>query len=133
MEAWEKWWRMAQGSLTAAQFLETQKLPRSSASRAYYAAYQAATALLLYGGQMPPEGREAWSHEATPDLLGNLSGALLSPSVQKDLGKRLADLYQIRLGADYRGDENIEDSVLRAAVRSASFIVRTIRNIVPGA
>jgi hypothetical protein len=45
---------------------------RSSASRGYYAGYQAATSLLLYAKQVPPEGREAWSHEATPELIRKL-------------------------------------------------------------
>jgi len=132
MEAWEKWWRMGQESLTAAQALEKQGLPRSSASRAYYAACQATTALLLYGRQVPPEGREAWSHELTPDLLGNIAGALLSLSMQKDLGKRLSSLYRIRLSADYHGDEDTEEAVVRAAVRSAAFLIRTLRSLLPG-
>ena len=59
MDAWERWWNMAQGSLAVAQILETRGEVRSSASRAYYAAYQSVTAMLLYHGMTPPEDREA--------------------------------------------------------------------------
>jgi len=39
MEAWEKWWIMAQDSQEAAQVLAEQGHNRPSASRYYYAAY----------------------------------------------------------------------------------------------
>jgi len=131
-EAWQRWWQMAQGSFVAAQTLERTGEARSSASRAYYAAYQAATALLLYAKQSPPEGREAWSHEATPGLLGSMPRTLLTPTRQRDMGNRLSDLYDLRLIADYRGEEDVETAALRAAIRSAAFILKTIGNVLPG-
>ena len=94
MEAWENWWRMAQGSLTAAQVLEQQGEYRSGASRAYYAAYQAVTALLLYAKQTPPEGREAWSHEVTPDLVKNLPKAILTQTAFNDDSTSLCQILR---------------------------------------
>ncbi len=132
MEAWERWWNMAQGSLKAAQELEVFGEHRSSVSRAYYAAYQAATALLLYAKQIPPAGREAWSHEATPEALNNLPPKIVPLTIQEDLENRLSQLYEMRLAADYRSKENITPLGLRAAVRSAAFFVKTISTIVPG-
>jgi len=132
MEAWELWWNMAQGSLKAAQELEVFGEQRSSVSRAYYAAYQAATALLLYAKQVPPAGREAWSHEATPEALNNLPPKIVPAATQGDLESRLRRLYEMRLVADYRSEENITSSGSRIVVRSAAFFLRTISSIVLG-
>ena len=133
MEAWEKWWRMAQGSLAAAQALERQGEARSGASRAYYAAYQGATALSLHFRRVPPEGREAWSHEATPDLLNDISSTTLTLTTRRGLVKRMEELYQVRLIADYRGEVDVTRAVLRDTVRSAAFIIKTIGTVFPGA
>lgn len=59
MDAWQLWQEMARVSKEAAQLAETGGCLRPAASRYYYAAYQAVTALLLYQGLKPPEGREA--------------------------------------------------------------------------
>ena len=87
MEPWQLWQDMARESEQAARLAEDGGCPRSAASRYYYAAYQAVTALLLYRGLTPPEGREAWSHEDTPlscrdqlralDTLAGLGGTTL--------------------------------------------------------
>ncbi len=132
MEAWERWWNMAQDSLVAAQSLERLGLLRSCASRTYYAAYQAVTALLLYARQVPPAGREAWSHEATPALLRSVSDKVLVRPIQRDLEERLKSLYDLRLIADYQGVEDVEIKQLRAAVRSATFIIKEINDLLPG-
>lgn len=69
MTPWQSWREMAQESEKAARLAEADGCLRSAASRYYYAAYQAATALLLYRGLTPPAEREAWSHENTPQLM----------------------------------------------------------------
>jgi len=69
MDAWQLWQGMAREAVEAAWLAEAGGCLRSSASRYYYAAYQAVTALLVYRGLTPPADREAWSHEDTPDLL----------------------------------------------------------------
>ncbi len=131
MDAWERWWSMAQGSLNAAQFLERQGEVRSSASRTYYAAYQAATALLLYHGLTPPEGREAWSHETTPELIRQMPSKLLKSDMGRDLALRLAAVYELRLAADCVGNADIETVKLREALKNTRFISSAIQNILP--
>ena len=132
MDAWEQWWNMAQESFVAAQSLEQLGIVWSAASRAYYAAYQAATTLLLYARLVPPEDREAWSHEATPALLRNVSDKMLNRARQRDLEERLRSLYELRLIADYQGEEAVSRAGLRAAVRDAAFVLRIVRTIVTG-
>ena len=132
MDAWKRWLAMAQEALVSAQILEAQSKNRSSASRAYYAAYQAATALLLYAGQVVPPGREAWSHEATPDLLSNLPLRMLDSRSQRGMTERLKALYEMRISADYQGEAVINARVLRAAIRQAAFIVKIVNSILLG-
>lgn len=81
--------------------------------------------------QGPPAGREAWSHEATPELVKDLPSIFLLPAVAQDMRKRLSDLYGLRIIADYRSEEDIEELTLREAVRSAAFIVRILGSILP--
>ena len=131
MDAWERWWNMAQGSLKAAQELEVFGEHRSSVSRAYYAAYQAATALLLYARQIPPAGREAWSHEATPELVTELPGTILAASTAQAVRKRLSSLYDLRLIADYQSRKDVDELVLRPALRDAAFINKIANTTLP--
>lgn len=132
MEAWRKWREIARESLVAAQILETEDRPRSSVSRAYYASYQAVTALLLYAKQKPPMEREAWSHETTPELLKNLPGKMLVVTMQQNVSGRLKGLYNLRLIADYQGEKNVDTNEQRAAVRSASFVLKIVDSVLLG-
>lgn len=104
MEPWQLWQDMARESEQAGRLAEDGGCPRSAASRYYYAAYQAATALLLYRHLTPPEGREAWGHFDTPALLQDQLRALTrSADLRNDLTRRLRELYRLRLDADYSG------------------------------
>ncbi len=131
MEAWEKWWRMAQGSLAAAQLLAKQGETRSSASRAYYAAYQSVTAVLLYYKLTPPDGREAWSHEATPELIWKLAGTIIAQNARKDVAQRLEASYRVRLIADYMSAAEVGEIVLKTSLKDASFIARLVEDVLP--
>ncbi len=129
MDAWERWYQMAQGSLAAAVLLKTQGEARSSASRAYYAAYQAVTAVLLYQGMMPPEGREAWSHEATPELFWKLSGTVLTQDARRDASSRLEASYALRVHADYVSIAELTELALRGSIKDASFILKLAKRV----
>lgn len=131
MEAWERWWRMAQGSLAAAQLLAKQGETRSSASRAYYAAYQSVTAVLLYYRLTPPDGREAWSHEATPELIWKLAGTIIAQNARKDVAQRLEASYRVRLIADYMSAAEVGKTVLKTSLKDASFIARLVEDVLP--
>ena len=128
MDAWERWWNMAQGSLAAAQLLSKEEV-RSSASRAYYAAYQAVTALLLYHEMTPPNDREAWSHEATPDLFRLLSGTIISENARKDVKQRLEACYELRVDADYISQTNVGEAKLKLALKDAAFIINLANDV----
>ena len=95
MDAWNLWQVMARESKRAARLAEGGDCPRSAVSRYYYAAYQSATALLLYRGLTPPAEREAWSHDETPILVAmDLSTIIARRDLRRDIALRLRQLYQ---------------------------------------
>ena len=120
---------MARGSLGAAQFLASQGEARSCASRAYYASYQSVTAVLLYYGRTPPEGREAWSHDATPDLIRRMTGTIVSQDARRDIAIRLETSYRLRVIADYVSAAEVSETVLRVSLKDASFIARLVEDV----
>ena len=131
MDAWERWFGMARGSLAAAQALAVQGEARSGASRAYYAAYQAVTAILLYHNMTPPVDREAWSHDATPDLMRRLAPTIIKQDTRRDMSQRLRACYDLRLTADYIGAAEVAASELKIALKDASFIVGMAGDVLP--
>ncbi len=132
MDAWRLWQEMAWESEEAARMAENGGCLRSAASRYYYAAYQAATALLLYRGLTPPTGREAWSHEETPALLQDqLQTLIRSRDRRSDLANRLTELYWLRLSADYRGARPVVAAQIVKAGRDARFILRVADEKLP--
>ena len=120
--------QVAQDSQVAANMLY-QKHPRSCASRYYYAAFQASTAILQHIGETPPtvEGvqREGWSHDDTPGmLLNNLKKLLTDRDQRKKLYTDLSWLYKMRVQADYEAEadfENINTSDIR---KRSNYVVK---------
>ncbi len=132
MDAWQLWQEMARESEEAARLAEAGGCLRSAASRYYYTAYQAATALLLYRGLTPPLGREAWNHEDTPALLQDQLRTLIrSRDKRNDLAARLVDLYRVRIIADYQGRRVVSLSRLAGAGRDARYILRVTEDVLP--
>ncbi len=131
MEAWEKWWRRAVASLEAAELLHRQGYLHSSVSRGYYAAYQAASAVLIYLKTTPPENREAWSHEETPELLRQRLRPRLERSQCNDLSNRLGTLYKLRIDADYKTTATLTDIAVTKSIKSVSYFVKTMKFVLP--
>lgn len=128
---WRDWREMALASLRAAQALDAID-PRSCVSRCYYAAYQAVTAVLLYGGVTPPADREAWSHENTPGLLAEKWEPFVrARDRRQDLKRRLEYLYRLRVSADYVSAAVIEPVTAQRTLRECGFLVRTATEILP--
>ena len=131
MDDWEKWWNRAADSLEAAILLQKSGHGHSAVSRGYYAAYQAAPAVLLYQKLTPPslEDREAWTHQATPTLLKTTQGSFWTQNKRNDLSARLSVLYLLRVRADYKMKTDIDEAVFAKAVKEAAIVVRSIGSI----
>lgn len=105
---WEEWFAAAKDSLSGARVCEREAF-RSAASRYYYAAYHAATAILHYLEVTPPahapgdaEAREAWSHAVTPVLLErHLEKYEVNAAARRRLRQKMELLYRARIDADY--------------------------------
>ncbi len=122
---------MASDSLLAAEILQPDNM-RNAISRYYYASYQISTAYLLYRRQLPPEEREAWSHEQTPDLLIQTLGAgIRSEDVKRDISRRLRALYKKRCEADYVSAAPFVPQDVLAARRDTRYIVKTLAGLLP--
>lgn len=132
MADWELWIGMARESQEAAEILSGQGRLRDAASRFYYAAYQATTALLHYRGLTPPQGREAWSHDDTPDLvLSQLAPVLASRDVRRRVARMLRGLYELRVRADYHASADVNADALVVARRESGYVVSEARKILP--
>ena len=132
MDAWRLWQEMAREAFEAASEAEASGHLRSAASRYYYAAYQAVTALLLYRGLIPPAGREAWSHSQTPTLIKNETETLVtSRNIRNNLAARLDELYRLRIRADYTAGRRLSVSDIDAIRRSSGFVLKVVNDILP--
>lgn len=121
---------MAQESLEAGgKIMDTS--PRSSASRFYYASYQAMTALLRYKGDLTPsQDREAWNHEDTPNMVvAHLAHLIPQRGRREDLKNRLRLLYKIRISADYISADDVQTHLGKVR-KDAEFLVKVAKGIV---
>ncbi|MDQ2687344.1 MAG: HEPN domain-containing protein [Armatimonadota bacterium] len=132
METWQQWQEMARESERAAHLAESAGCYRSAASRYYYAAYQAATALLVYRGLTPPATREAWSHPDTPILIKTELRTLIpSRDRRNDLAARLKTLYALRVSADYAASRTVRADQAAAVRRDTGFILGIAEDVLP--
>ncbi len=132
------WLEKAQESSKAAHACLAAGCIRSSVSRSYYAAYQAATAVLDCSGQLTPptvagQLRESWPHEATPYLVKtHLKKMMRQDHMRTQMASRLGELYKMRVDADYLSDAVISDAQARYARRIAGMIVKLADDVIGG-
>lgn len=87
---------------TAKRLLRNSDDHRSCVSRAYYSAYQAATAVCIEHGDSAdfPDGWNNPTHEQLPNLIANNGEIKLDP--RRTVLKILRELRYLREDADYR-------------------------------
>ncbi len=118
----EDWERLSKDSLRAAEALlrEGPGCYRSSISRAYYAAYCAATHLIVQKLMTFPNGWNNPPHQKVPVCI---QSNLTIPQARKDAAIRLIDtLRQFREDADYRPQVAVSEQDARDCVRDAAAI-----------
>jgi uncharacterized protein (UPF0332 family) len=117
------WTEVGRNCRAAAQLLKEHH-PRSSVSRAYYAAFSALNdRLLRHKG--PPLRYETHLHQQIPDLI---EAHLLKGSIKsrRALRTTIVRLYKARLEADYKLTRSIDDSVALNALRDAKSVFRVL-------
>lgn len=117
---WQHWIDQAELSLrTATLVLEHD--PVSACSRAYYAMFYAARAALIRDGNAP----RSFSKTHT-GLISAFSERLIKPGLlPTHLSSDISKIAQLRLVADYEGDEIATETATAALEKATTFVAIT--------
>ena len=123
------WADMARENATAANRLVRDELPRSGASRAYFAAYCGATAALASMGhtKLSPLGNP--SHAKLPQLVMDHLHTVPVHRRRK-LASNIRELYRRRVAADYAPHMSVDRVFAHDAIRemnSVRFLLKEVR------
>lgn len=116
------WQELSQDNIQAATKLLREGHPRSSVSRAYYAAYCAVAGELVLRHVQFAHGWNNPAHDQLPDLILHNTG--LPRNTRFQINKLLRRLRRGREDADYRPHISVEHRDAVALVRDALFIVQ---------
>jgi uncharacterized protein (UPF0332 family) len=116
------WQAVSLDSFRAANELLRGARHRSAVSRAYYAAFSAATGYLESRGVSFTAGRQSPPHRDLADLLGRYYQG--SPLMKRQLQTTIRRLYTLRLFADYDVKITVDDTTSRDAVRYSAGVLR---------
>ena len=116
-------WQRAQEALRATNILLAAGFPDFAAARAYYAAFYAASALLL------AEGKTFRSHRGVVALIHRdyVRSGRLSVSV----GRILSTLADLRSVGDYGGAAHISHAEANIALIEAQQFLEAVRSLLP--
>ena len=126
---WEDYFAKAGENLEMAELAFKQKKYNASASRAYYAVFQAAIAALLKLTDFRPKDGE-WKHGQVQAEL-NRRLIMRKKTLPAHLGHVPMDLLEIRHTADYRS-QMLSQKVARDALSRAQKFVEAVRNNLRG-
>ena len=112
------WRQLSEDSLQAAETLLQDGKYRSCVSRAYYAAYSAATHEIIKKLTTFSHGRNNPSHELVPTYIQNNLTISQAKKDAVDTSVRLLRLY--REDADYRPQVTVDELTARDCVRAAA-------------
>ena len=116
-------WRHADRFLASASALVEIGDPDSAASRAYYAAFHAVSALFAHEGQMFRK------HEAVESAVHR--DLVRAGRVPITFGEDYADLRQLRMRGDYAAGLPVDEAAARAGIERARRIVDSVRALLP--
>jgi uncharacterized protein (UPF0332 family) len=134
MLTWEQWQEKSKSSLDASQILLENQKPVEAASRAYYAAYQMVTAVLIKLKLTPRGEFGNWSHYETQEMYRthicrktNLNYKDRRALSTQCLG--FQNLFIARHKADYGFHQSINALLARTLWRDANRLVRLLENL----
>jgi uncharacterized protein (UPF0332 family) len=116
-------WLRAQEALRATQTLLAAGFPDFAAARAYYAAFYAASALLL------AEGKTFRSHRGVVAFIH--SDYVRSGRLPVDMGRILSTLSDLRSVGDYGGAAHISYADANVALTEAQQFLEAVRSLLP--
>jgi uncharacterized protein (UPF0332 family) len=127
--AWEDYLAKAEENLEVAELALERKKYNASASRAYYAVFQAAVAALLKLTDFRPKDDE-WKHAQVQAEL-NRRLIMRRKVLSGHLGHVPMDLLEIRHTADYR-PQMLGQKIAREALSKAREFIKAVRNSLGG-
>ena len=116
-------WRHTDRFLASASALVEIGDPDSAASRAYYAAFHAVSALFAHEGQLFRK------HEAVESAVHR--ELVRAGRVPITFGEDYTDLRQLRMRGDYAAGLPVDEEAARAGIERARRIVDTVRAMLP--
>jgi uncharacterized protein len=116
-------WQRAQEALRATNILLAADFPDFAAARAYYAAFYAASALLL------AEGKTFRSHRGVVALIHR--DYVRSGRLSVDVGRILSTLADLRSVGDYGGAAHISHAAANVALIEAQQFLEAVRSLLP--
>jgi uncharacterized protein (UPF0332 family) len=116
-------WQRAQEALRATETLIAAGFPDFAAARAYYAAFYAASALLL------AEGKTFRSHRGVVALIHR--DYVRSGRLPVDLGRILSTLSDLRSVGDYGGATHVSHAEANIALIEAQQFLEAVRSLLP--
>jgi uncharacterized protein (UPF0332 family) len=130
----ELWREKSKSSLEAAQILLERDKPIEAASRAYYAAYQMVTAVLIRLNLSPREAFGNWSHHETLEMYQThvCKKANLGYKEQQVLRSLLPKFYTLletRYLADYGDSATIVLPIAKSSWRDANRLVSLLNSL----
>jgi uncharacterized protein (UPF0332 family) len=116
-------WQRAQEALRATKTLLAAGFPDFAAARAYYAAFYAASALLL------AEGKTFRSHRGAIALIHR--DYVKTRRLPVDIGRMLSTLWDLRSVGDYGGATHVSSAEAHRAQHDAQQFLETVRVLLP--
>jgi uncharacterized protein (UPF0332 family) len=134
MLTWEQWREKSKSSLEAAQILLERDKPIEAASRAYYAAYQMVTAVLVRLNLSPRDAFGNWAHRETLKMyqIHICQKSALSfkeKRALKNLLPKFLALLEARYLSDY-GDSKVDLSLATSHWRVANLLVSLLNSFI---
>lgn len=135
MLTWEQWREKSASSLEAAQILLERDKPIEAASRAYYAAYQMVTAVLVRLNFDPRSAYGNWSHHDTQDMYRihicqRADLGFKEKRALKNLIHGFRNLLEMRYRADYGATAIINLPLISSLWRDASRLVNLLNSLI---
>ncbi len=135
MLTWEQWQEKSRSSLEASRILLENGRPVEATSRAYYAAYQMVTGVLIKLKLTPRGEYGNWSHEETQNMYRihicrKADWGYKEKNALSKLRNGFGLLLINRRDADYGISGNIHASLVRTLWRDSNRLITLLQNLI---
>ncbi|HIE28794.1 TPA: HEPN domain-containing protein [Candidatus Poribacteria bacterium] len=131
MLTWQQWMNKSQASMTAARNSLMAEDLAAAVSRAYFAAFQAVTGILIKRGDKPNPATGNWGHTGTQNQFTVLIRQIRSKQRRlRQARQHFRNLYLARPYADYGDDSIFTTNTVEQLVRQAGQVVSLMQRLI---